>query len=307
MTDEKLARDVRALLKERKGVLLAHNYQRGEVQDVADITGDSLALSMAAAATDARVIVFCGVHFMAESAAILSPEKTVVLPRMDAGCPMADMITADDVRSVREEHPGVPIVTYVNSSAEVKAVSDVCCTSANAIRVTRATGTARVYLAPDQNLAQWVARHTDQEVLYWKGFCPTHHRLRAEHVLAARDAHPGAPFIAHPECRPEVLDLADEVRSTSGMIEYCKEVDARTVIVGTETGLFHRLRKDSPGKEFVAPSEDLVCPNMQLTGLEDVLSALETMENVVTVPEAVRVRAKSALDKMLRAGRDEAR
>ncbi len=304
MHHEGLRRDIRALLKERKAVLLAHNYQRGEVQDVADLTGDSLGLSVEAARTDAEVIVFCGVHFMAESAAILSPQKTVILPRMDAGCPMADMITADDVRRVREEHPGVPVVTYVNSSAEVKAESDVCCTSANAVAVTRSQASRRVYLAPDQNLAQWVARHTDQEVLFWEGYCPTHHRLRAGHVQETRARHPGAPFVAHPECRPEVLDLADAVRSTSGMIEYCRESSAPTIIVGTETGLFHRLRQDSPAKTFVAPSDDMICPNMKLTSLEDVAEALETMENVVTVPESVRSRAAVALEKMLRAGRD---
>ena len=304
MHHEALRRDIRALLKERKAVLLAHNYQRGEVQDLADLTGDSLGLSVAAAKTDAEVIVFCGVHFMAESAAILSPQKTVILPRMDAGCPMADMITAEDVRRVREEHPGVPVVTYVNSSAEVKAESDVCCTSANAVAVTRSQASRRVYLAPDQNLAQWVARHTDQEVLFWAGYCPTHHRLRAAHVEQTRAGHPGAPFVAHPECRPEVLDLADAVRSTSGMIEYCRESRAPTIIVGTETGLFHRLRQDSPGKTFVAPSEDMICPNMKLTSLEDVAEALETMGNVVTVPESVRSRAVVALEKMLRAGRD---
>ncbi len=304
MDIQKLQQDIRALARERNAVILAHNYQRGEVQDVADISGDSLGLSMAAAKTDADVIVFCGVHFMAESAAILSPDKTVILPRMDAGCPMADMITADDVRRIREEHPGVPIVTYVNSSAEVKAESDICCTSANAVRVTRSAGAPTVYLTPDQNLAQWVARHTDQEVLYWKGYCPTHHRLRAEDVERTKARYPGAPFVAHPECRPEVLDLADAVKSTSGMIEWCREVDADTVIVGTETGLFHRLQKDSPHKTFVAPSDAMICPNMKLTSLEDVLEALETLENVVTVPEPVRARAVTALERMLAAGRD---
>lgn len=301
---DRLTRDVRTLLRDRKALLLAHNYQRAEVQDAADLTGDSLALSQAAAATDAEVIVFCGVHFMAESAAILSPEKTVLLPRMDAGCPMADMITAADVRRIREEYPGVPIVTYVNSSAEVKAESDVCCTSANAVKVTRSVASGRVYLTPDQNLAQWVARHTDQEVLYWKGFCPTHHRLRAEHVHQIRAQHPGAPFVAHPECRPEVVDLADAVKSTSGILEYCRASSAETLVVGTEEGLLHRLRKDSPEKTFVLAHPDLLCPNMKLTALEDVLRVLETMENVVTVPEEVRARAQGALDRMLQAGRD---
>jgi quinolinate synthase len=304
MDRQRLARDVRTLLRDRNAILLAHNYQRAEVQDAADLTGDSLALSVAAQKTDAKVIVFCGVHFMAESAAILSPEKTVLLPRLDAGCPMADMITADDVLRIREEHPGVPIVTYVNSSAEVKAESDVCCTSANAVKVTRSVASRRVYLTPDQNLAQWVARHTDQEVLYWKGFCPTHHRLRADDVRQVRARHPGAPFVAHPECRPEVIDLADAVKSTSGIIDYCNTAEAETIVVGTEEGLLHRLRNDSPQKTFVLAHPDLVCPNMKLTALEDVLEALEAMANVVTVPDAIRVRATRALDRMLQAGRD---
>lgn len=299
--------EIRALLAEKNGVLLAHNYQREEIQEIADIAGDSLALSQAAAKTDAALIVFCGVHFMAESAAILSPDKTVLLPRIDAGCPMADMITAEDLRRVKAEHPGVPIVTYVNSSAEVKAESDICCTSSNAVTVTRSLPADTVYLAPDQNLAQWVARHTRQRVLYWQGYCPTHHRLRAADVQAVQAAHPGAPFIAHPECRPEVLDLADEVASTSGIIAYCKSVAATTVIVGTETGMFYQLRKNSPEKTFVPASPAMICPNMKLTGLDDVLAALRTAEtgaNVVRVPEAVRVRAATALEKMLAAGRD---
>ncbi|HSH71167.1 MAG TPA: quinolinate synthase NadA [Deferrisomatales bacterium] len=307
MSGDTIQQEIRSLLAEKNGVLLVHNYQRGEIQDLADIAGDSLALSMAAAKTDADLIVFCGVHFMAESAAILSPDKTVILPRMDAGCPMADMITAEQLREVKAAHPGVPIVTYVNSSAEVKAESDICCTSSNAISVTRSVGSDTVYLAPDQNLAQWVARHTEQEVLYWNGYCPTHHRVRAEQVRQVMARHPGAPFIAHPECRPEVLDLADEVASTSGIIAYCKSVAADTVIVGTETGMFHQLRKNSPGKTFVPASEDMICPNMKLTGLEDVLEALRAAEsgaNVVRVPDDVRARAVAALEKMLAAGRD---
>ena len=302
--NNKISKDIRALLKERDAVLLAHNYQRGEIQDIADFAGDSLGLSIVASKTETKTIVFCGVHFMAESAAILSPEKTVILPRIDAGCPMADMITADDLIKVKAEHPGVPIVTYVNSSAAVKAESDICCTSANAVKVTKSVGAPKVYLAPDRNLAHWVARNTDQEILYWDGYCPTHERLTVEDVLAAKAANPGAPFIAHPECRPAVLDLADEVRSTSGMIAYCKESSEKTIIVGTETGMYHQLRKDSPDKVFVAPSNRLVCPNMKLTSLEDVLEALERMDNVVTVEEDIRVRAASALEKMMAAGRD---
>ncbi|TAL15553.1 quinolinate synthase NadA [bacterium] len=303
-SEENIQKQIRLLARERNAVILAHNYQRGEVQDVADHTGDSLGLSIIASKTDAKVIVFCGVHFMAESASILSPEKTVLLPRLDAGCPMADMITAEDLIKVREEHPGVPIVTYVNSSAKVKAVSDICCTSANAVKVTNSLPEKTVYLAPDRNLARWVARNTDKNVLYWNGCCPSHERLTARDVLAAKAENPGAPFIAHPECRPEVIDLADAVRSTSGMLEWCKNSSAKTIIVGTETGLFHQLRKNSPDKTFVAPTEKLFCPNMKLTSLEDLLVSLEKMENVIEVEESVRIPAARALQRMVDAGRD---
>ncbi len=303
-SQEKLAREIRSLAAERKAVILAHNYQRGEIQDVADFTGDSLGLSQAAASADAKVIVFCGVHFMAESAAILSPEKTVLLPRLDAGCPMADMITAEGLLKAREENPGVPVVTYVNSSAAVKAVSDICCTSANAVKVTKSTGAKKVFLAPDRNLAQWVAKNTEQEIIWWNGFCPSHERLTVEDVKKARAENPGAPFLAHPECRPEVVNLADEVFSTSGMIRWCKNSTAETVIIGTEEGILHQLKKDSPKKFFVLASQKLFCPNMKLTTLEDVLEALEKMENVVFVKEDVRVRAEKTLRKMIEAGRD---
>jgi quinolinate synthase len=293
---EALGKRVRELAKAKNAVILAHNYQRGEVLDVADHTGDSLGLSQIAASVEAEVIVFCGVHFMAESAAILAPEKKVLLPRMDAGCPMADMICEEDLLKVKEQYPGVPIVTYVNSSAAVKAVSDVCCTSANAVKVTKATGAPHVYLAPDKNLAQWVARHTDQKVSFWQGYCPTHENLTAKMVIKAKKENPGAPFVAHPECRPEVIDLADEVRSTSGMIEYCKNSTKRAIIIGTEIGLIHQLELDSPGKRFISPSERLICPNMKLTNLEDVIEVLENMSNVITVDEKTRLGAKIALE-----------
>ncbi len=302
--EDNLKRRIRELLKERNAILLAHNYQRAEVQDIADVTGDSLGLSQTAAETDAEVIVFCGVHFMAESAAILSPQKKVILPRMDAGCPMADMITADQLRAEKAKYPGVPVVTYVNSSAEVKAESDICCTSANAVSVARSLDAPRIYMTPDRNLAQWVARHTDQEVLYWDGYCPTHEWLTVEAVVKCKAANPTAPLIAHPECRPGVLDLADEILSTSGMVRYCKGSDAPAIIVGTEMGLYHKLQTDSPDKTFISPSNRLICPNMKLTSLDDVAEALETMSNVVTVEESIRVKAYATLEKMIRAGRD---
>jgi quinolinate synthase len=285
--------------------MLAHNYQRDEIQEIADLTGDSLALSMEAAKTKADVILFCGVHFMAESAAILSPEKTVILPRLDAGCPMADMITAEKLRAKKQElGPDVPIVTYVNSTAEVKAESDICCTSANAVTVVNSLPAKRVFMTPDMNLAKWVARHVKKDVDYWKGFCPTHHKLKAETVRAMIAAHPDAKLAAHPECPPEVLDLADHVCSTSGMYVYARKENSRKFIIATEAGILYRLRKENPEKEFILVSDEMLCPNMKVTTIEDVYEALVEMKNVITVPEDIRLRAKKALDRMLAVPRD---
>ena len=306
MTNRQLKAEIKKLLKERNAILLAHNYQRDEVQDAADLTGDSLGLSIEASKTEAKVIVFCGVHFMAESASILSPDKTVIFPRMDAGCPMADMITRDGLIRMKEEYPGLPVVTYVNSAADVKAVSDICCTSANAVSVVRSLKDAkRVIMTPDRNLSHYVTRFVkDKEIIAWDGFCPTHERLVPEDVLKLKVKHPDALFVAHPECRPDVVDLADKVASTSGMYVFCKESKAREFIIGTEIGILWRLKKDNPDKKFHLASKKLVCPNMKLTALEDVLVALEKMENVVTVPEEIRIPAKTALDRMLAVPRD---
>lgn len=298
--------DIKKLLKERNAILLAHNYQRDEVQDAADLTGDSLGLSIEATKTEAKVIVFCGVHFMAESASILSPNKTVIFPRMDAGCPMADMITREGLIKMKEEYPGLPVVTYVNSAADVKAVSDICCTSANAVSVVKSLKDAkRVIMTPDRNLSHYVTRFVkDKEIIAWDGFCPTHERLVPEDVLKLKVKHPDALFVAHPECRPEVVDLADKVASTSGMYVFCRESKAREFIIGTEMGILWRLKKDNPDKKFHLASKKLICPNMKLTALEDVLVALEKMENIVKVPEEIRIPAKIALDRMLAVPRD---
>lgn len=304
MTQEAVKTSIKTLLKERKAVLLAHNYMRDEVQELADITGDSLALSMEAARTDAEVIVFCGVHFMAESASILSPDKTVLLPRMDAGCPMADMVSVDALKEMKAQHPGVPVVTYVNSSAAVKAESDICCTSANAVKVVQSLPDKEIIFAPDRNLGSYVARFTDKTFHLWEGYCPTHERLRPEVVKELKEKNPGAPFVCHPECNPAVVALADHVCSTTGMYDYCRKSDARRFIIGTEAGILWRLRQENPDKEFVLASPALVCPNMKLTSLEDVLEALETMRPVVKVPEEIRVPAKRALDRMLAIPRD---
>jgi quinolinate synthase len=301
---EALKRRLRALLKERDAIMLAHNYQRDEVQEAADITGDSLALSQAAASSAARVIVFCGVHFMAESAAILCPDKTVILPRMDAGCPMAEMITPDDLIRERQKRPGVPVVAYVNTSAAVKALSDICCTSANAVRVVDSLDSDAVYMVPDGNLSHYVSLATKKRMEWWDGFCPTHQRLKAAEVMKAREANPGAVFVCHPECAPEVVSLADRVCSTSGMYSFARSSDAKTIIVGTETGILYRLRRENPDKRFILPSRSLICPNMKITTLEDAVAGLEEMKNVVRVPEETRLKAKAALEAMLRVPRD---
>jgi quinolinate synthase len=302
-TDD-LKQQIRALLKQRNAILLAHNYMRDEVQEIADITGDSLGLSIEAAKTDADVIVFCGVHFMAESAAILSPGKTVLLPRLDAGCPMADMVTGPGLMDMKAMFPGVPVVTYVNSSAAVKALSDICCTSANAVKVVNSLPDKEIIFVPDRNLGQYVARFADKTFHFWDGFCPTHERLKPETVLELKAEHPDALFICHPECNPAVVALADQVCSTSGMYDFCRASAAKSFLVGTEAGILYRLRRENPGKEFILASPALFCPNMKLTSLEDILTALQTMSPVVTVPEDIRVAAKRALDRMIAVPRD---
>ena len=304
MRDDDIKQEIRRLLKERNAVLLAHNYMRDEVQEIADITGDSLGLSQEAAKTDAEVIVFCGVHFMAESASILSPRKTVLLPRLDAGCPMADMVTVEGLLELKAKHPGVPVVTYVNSSAAVKAVSDICCTSANAVKVVNSLPDLEVIFVPDRNLGQFVAKQTDKTFHYWDGYCPTHERLKAEVVERLKAEHPDALFVCHPECNPAVVALADHACSTSGMYDYCRRSPAKRFIIGTEAGILYKLRLENPGKEFILASPALVCPNMKLTSLEDILDALTTMAPVVKVSEEIRVPAKRALDRMIAIPRD---
>jgi len=299
-----LKQAIKELLKERNAVLLAHNYMRDEVQEIADITGDSLGLSQEAAKTSAAVIVFCGVHFMAESAAILSPDKTVLLPRLDAGCPMADMITAEELRKFKSDRPGVPVVTYVNSSAEVKAESDICCTSANAVKVVNSLPDEEIIFTPDRNLGHYVSRFSSKKFHLWDGYCPTHERLKPEAVLQLKKSHPQALFICHPECNPAVTALADHACSTSGMYDFCRQSSAQSFIIGTEAGILYRLREENPAKEFILASPALFCPNMKLTSLEDIYLALKSMEPVVTVEETVRVKAKNALDRMIAVPRD---
>ena len=292
-----------SLKRKRDGIILAHNYQLGEVQDIADFVGDSLELSQNAAKTDANVIVFCGVHFMAETASILCPDKTVLLPDMDAGCPMANMITAERLREKKKEYPKAKVVCYINSSAEVKAESDVCCTSANAIRVIESLAAEEVLFVPDQYLGHYVSTKTDKKMILWPGYCPTHVRIQPEHITKLRQEYPQAKVVVHPECKPEVIALADEVLSTGGMIRFAKRQEVEEMIVGTEIGMIHRLRKENPGKRFIPVSEQAVCPNMKLITLEKVLWSLEEMAPEVKVPEKTRLKAKAAVDKMLEVGR----
>lgn len=296
--------EVRRWLERRRGILLVHNYQPGEIQDIADYLGDSLALSMTAAQTPAEIIVFCGVHFMAETAAILCPDKTVLLPRQDVGCYMADTITPESLRARKAELPGVPVVTYVNSSAAVKAESDICCTSANAVQVVNSLTAPRVLMVPDRNLALYTARHTAKEILLWDGCCNVHDALTAGEVKACQAAHPQAVFVAHPECRPEVLDLAQAIRSTTGMLQYVRQSPAQEFIIGTEMGILHTLRKENPDKLFYSPSPRLICPDMKRITLADIIAALKENRYRITVPEEIRRPALLAVERMLAVPRD---
>jgi len=288
------------LKKARNAVLLAHNYQRGEVQDIADFVGDSLGLSQEAAKTDAEVIVFCGVYFMAETAKIISPEKTVLIPDPNAGCPMANMITGRELSRAKERHPEAEVVCYVNSTAEIKALSDVCCTSSNAVKIVgRIPKEKPVLFVPDRNLGRYVAEKLGRELILWNGYCPTHERILVEHIERVRGEHPEVKVVVHPECTKAVIDIADEVASTAGILRYCRKSDAQEFIVGTESGIIHRLRKENPEKTFYEASRVADCPNMKLINLEKVLWSLEDMTYEVVVPEFIRARAAAAIERML--------
>lgn len=295
-----LVDEIVRLKKERNAIILAHNYQVGEVQDIADFVGDSLRLSQQAAMTDADVIVFCGVHFMAETAAILSPKKTVLLPDIDAGCPMANMVTAEKLRDLKAEHPGVPVVTYVNSSAEVKAESDYCCTSANAVKIVEAVDADSIIFVPDQHLGHYASTKTSKNIILWNGFCPTHRRITTEEIKKQKEAHPDAKVVVHPECLAEVIELADAAASTEGILRYASESSDREFIIGTELGILHRLQKENPDKRFHGGTERAICPNMKRTTLEKVLWSLQDLQHVITVPEDIAIKAKRAIDKMLK-------
>lgn len=300
MQDKNNIRDEIARLKEeRNAVLLVHNYQPPEIQDIADLTGDSLELSRAAATMEGDVIVFCGVDFMAETAAILSPQKTVLMPAEDACCPMAQMISAEELRHAKAKHPDAAVVCYVNTSAEIKAESDICCTSSNAVKVVNAVEEETIIFVPDRNLGRYAQRFTKKTILPWEGFCIVHDRITPTHVREAQTAHPDAEILVHPECRPDVIDLADHVASTSGIIQEVCTSQKKEFIIGTEIGILHRLIKECPDKRCYPLSPRAICRNMKKTSLENVRDCLTELRPRITVPDDIAARARGAIERML--------
>jgi len=298
--DQKIVEDVLKLKKERKAIILAHNYQSPEVQDIADFSGDSLGLSQEAAKTEAQVILFCGVHFMAETAAILCPDKTVLMPDLNAGCPMANMITLRQLMELKKKHPQALVVTYVNSKAEIKAESDYCCTSSNAIKVVQSIPADKeIIFIPDKYLGSYVASQTKRELVLWQGYCPTHRRILPEDILKKKALYPKAEVLVHPECIPEVIAMADKVLSTTGICKYAKESNSEEFIIGTEIGILHKLKKENPEKRFYPASELADCPNMKLNSLEKILWSLQDLVYKVEVPEDIARKAKRSIDRML--------
>lgn len=305
LTDDKeyitsLKKRITKLKKQRQAIIIAHNYERPEIQQIADVLGDSLELSRIATKIEAKVVVFCGVHFMAETASILNPHKKILLPVKEAGCPMADMITLKKLRILKKTHTRVPVVCYVNSSAEVKAESDICCTSSNALEIVASLPDKKIIFVPDKNLGAYIqSKLPSKQIILWEGFCPTHIRVSEEEILDSKLKHPKAKFMAHPECPERLLKHADYIGSTSGMLKYASQTNDKEIIVGTELGMLTRLRKENPKKKFYSPSEHFICADMKLTTLGWVLHSLENMVYEVKVTDKVRKKAKKALDKML--------
>ncbi|MBU1044099.1 MAG: quinolinate synthase NadA [Candidatus Omnitrophica bacterium] len=297
---EALSQKIIQLKKSRKAVVIAHNYERPEVQQIADIVGDSLELSRAVTKVREKIVVFCGVHFMAETASILNPAKTILLPVKEAGCPMADMITTKELKVLKNKYPKVPVVCYVNSSADVKAESDVCCTSSNALEIVNSLKSKQVIFVPDKNLGSYIqSQLKEKQIILWEGFCPTHMRIKEEEILQSKKDHPKAKFMAHPECPQKLLQHADYIGSTSGMLKYVKNDKNKEFIVGTELGMIYRLEQENPEKKFYCPSEHFICADMKLTTLGWVAHSLEDMVFEVKVSESIRKKAKKSLNKMM--------
>jgi len=296
---EILVENIKRLKKEKKAVILAHNYQPDEVQEIADFVGDSLELSRKAAEVKAEIIIFCGVHFMAETAKILGPQKKVIIPSLKARCPMADMVSGDDLRRMKKEYPGRVVVAYVNTTAEVKAETDVCCTSSNAVRVVSSLPDEEIIFVPDRNLADYVSRQTGKKLQVWDGYCPIHEDIRAKHIVKAKKLHPGAEVWAHPECRPEVLNLADRILSTGQMVREAPNSPAGEIIVATEIGILHRLKKENPDKKFFPARKGAVCRDMKRINLKKVQQALLREKPEVIVDEATALRARDSINRMV--------
>jgi quinolinate synthase len=296
---EEIKNKITKLKKEKNAVILAHNYQIGDVQDVADYIGDSLGLSQKAAQVDAKTIVFCGVHFMAETAKILSPEKTILIPDARAGCPMADMITASELREWKKNYPESKTVCYVNTTAEVKAECDICCTSSNAVKVVNSLNADVILFAPDKNLAAYVARHTKKKIIPWDGYCYVHRYIKARDIREKRNLHPEAEVWVHPECLPEVIDLADKVISTGKMVQEARKTKKKEIIIGTESGIIYRMKKENPTKNFYPARDVAFCFNMKKIDLGKVLRSLENMIYKVEVPLEVSQKARGAIEKMI--------
>jgi quinolinate synthase len=295
-----LSEEIIRLKKKKNAIIMAHNYQRPEIQEIADFLGDSLDLARKAAKTDAQIIVFCGVKFMAETAKILSPEKTVLLPVKEATCPMADMITGEELRGLKEKHPSAKVVAYVNTNADVKAESDVCCTSANAVKVVQGIDAEEIIFTPDKNLASYCQRFTNKKIIPWDGYCYVHERITKEEVLQAKEKFPDALLMVHPECNPAVIDIADKVLSTGQMVEFAKKSDKKRFLIGTEEGLIYRLKRENPEKEFYAAGSPKTCRNMKLTTLNDVYLALLEERFAIELPEEIIKLAGNALEEMLK-------
>jgi quinolinate synthase len=301
MDKKELAKNILALKKERNAVIVAHNYQIDDVQALADVIGDSFALSKYCASVPQDVIVFCGVHFMAESAKILSPQKTVLLPEINAGCPMADMVTAEELRALKRDHPHAAVVCYINTSAAVKAESDICCTSSNAVKVIQSLTQEEIIFVPDKNLGNYIAKKVPgKKMIIWDGYCVTHHRVTLEDVQKAKEAHPDAVLLVHPECRPEVVELADFVGSTRQIIDFAAAAKEKKFIIGTEMGVLYSLKRNNPEKTFYLLSQGLICPNMKKTRLESVYNALTKMRYAIELEQEIMVKARTTLERMLK-------
>lgn len=297
--NQDLQEKIAKLKKERNAIILAHYYQRAELQEIADYIGDSFGLAKQAAETDADVILFCGVHFMGESAKILSPNKTVLIPDERAGCPMADMVDAKGLRELKAKHPNAKVVAYVNTSAEVKAETDICCTSSNAVKVIQSIDAEEIIWVPDRNLGHYVSQFTDKQMIIWEGYCNTHDNVRAQDVIDMKNKYQQAPVVVHPECRPEVVELADHVASTAGILQYCRESNEKEFIIGTEMGIEYMLKKQNPDKVFHFASKLLICPNMKVNNLKKAYRALETLEPQIHVDKEIADKAKLSLERML--------